>query len=323
MTVLVTGANGFVARALIARLRADGVAVRGTARRLVGPSPPWPVVAIGDMSGATDWRPGLDGVDTVIHCAARVHMLRDDAADPLAAFRRVNVDATVALARQAVTAGVRRLIFVSSIGVNGAETFDVPFRADDPPAPHSPYAVSKREAEAALRHIEASLGLPVVVVRPPLVYGPDAPGNFATLIRAVDRGLPLPLAAVRNRRSFVAVDNLVDLLAVALAHPAAPGQTWLVSDGDDLSTPDLIRRIARALGRHARLWPIPPALLRRSLTLAGRSDLGQSLCGSLLLDIGATRRGLGWQPLVGVDQALVDTARHYLAAQRREAGASG
>jgi nucleoside-diphosphate-sugar epimerase len=322
--VLVTGASGFVGRAVVDRLVADGVPVRAAVRRTdVRFAPAVEVVQAGDLDAGDPWDAALRGVEAVVHCAARVHRLADDAADPLSAFRRVNRDGTAALARRAAAAGVRRFVYLSSIGVNGAETFARPFGADDAPAPHSPYAVSKHEAEIELARIAANSGLEVVVLRPPLVYGPSAPGNFATLLRAVDRGLPLPFGAIHNRRSFVAIGNLVDLIAVALRDVTAPGRIFLVSDGEDLSTTDLLRRTAQALGRTAWLVPIPEKALRRTLALVGRAELGQRLCGSLAIDIGATCRILGWHPPVGVTEALVDTAQHHLAARRRNADASG
>ena len=322
--VVVTGASGFVGRAVVERLVADGIPVRAAVRRVGLPfAPAVEVVPVGELDSGDGWEAALRGADAVVHCAARVHRLGDDAGDPLAAFRRVNRDGTAAVARRAAAAGVRRFVFISSIGVNGAETFAVPFRADDTPAPHSPYAVSKHEAEVELARIASQSGLEVVVLRPPLVHGPGAPGNFATLLRAVDRGMPLPFGAIRNRRSFVAVGNLVELIAIALRHPAAPARTWLVSDGDDLSTAELVRRMARALGRPARLIPVPAGLLRSALRLAGRADLGQRLCASLVLDIDDTRRLLGWEPRIGLDAALVDAARHYRAAKGSNRAATG
>ena len=312
--VLVTGANGFVGRAVVDRLVADAAPVRAAVRR-VGATFPAPVaiVATGEIDAATRWGAALEGVAAVVHCAARVHRLGDRAGDPLAAFRAVNREGTVNLAKQAAAAGVRRFVFISSIGVNGAETFGRPFGADDAAAPHSPYAVSKHEAELALAGIGAETGLGVTVLRPPLVYGPNAPGNFATLLRAVHRGWPLPFGAIHNRRSFVAIDNLVDLIALVLRHEAAPGKTFLVSDGEDLSTTELLRRTAHALGRPARLIPVPASWLRAAAGLLGRRELGQRLCGSLQVDISATRESLGWQPPVAVNAALVTTTQHFLA----------
>jgi UDP-glucose 4-epimerase len=305
-TVLVTGANGFVGSALCAALCARGrVSVRAATRRQ-GP----PVGAIaravvgGDMDDATDWGDALQGVDTVFHLAARVHILRETSANPLDTFRTTNVAGSLTLARQAARAGVRRLVFLSSVGVNGAETHDRPYRADDHPAPVSPYAISKREAEDGLRSIAAETGLDVVVVRAPLVYGLDAKGNFARLVRLVRAGIPLPLGAINNRRSFVGLSNLVDLLVTCLAHPCATNQTLMVSDGEDLSTTDLLRRTAAACGVRSRLLPIPAWIVRKTADLCGKAWLGQQLCGSLRLDLSATRERLGWQPPVSVDSAL-------------------
>jgi len=317
VVVLVTGANGFVGRAVASRLRVGEVAVRGAVRRLAnvattgGPT----TVAIGAIDAATDWRTALDGATAVVHCAARVHLLRDDARDPLAAFRAVNRDGTERLARAAAAAGVRRFVFISSIGVNGAETPGAPFRASDAPAPHSPYSVSKHEAELELRRIAAETAMEIVVIRPPLVYGPGAPGNFAALLRAVDRGWPLPFGAVHNRRAFIAIDNLVDFIATVLARPGPLRGTFLVSDGEDVSTSDLLRRTASALGRPARLLPVPAGWIRRTAALFGRSELGQRLCGSLEVDIGPTCSALEWQPPVSIDDALVRTAQHFCRAK--------
>ena len=309
--VLVTGASGFVGRALVERLLRDGEAVRAAVRR---PNAVLPAscerVIVGDLGRHTDWQAAVRGASAIVHCAARVHVLRDDAADPLATFRASNRDGSAALARQAATAGVRRFVFVSTIGVNGAETFGRPFTAADTPAPHSPYAVAKHEAEVELRAIGAEAEMGVVIVRPPLVYGADAPGNFGTLIRALRRGWPLPLGAIRNRRSFIAIDNLVDLLSVSLRHDAAPGRTMLASDGEDLSTTEFLRRTARAMGTRARLVSLPMAWLRKATALAGRPELGQRLCGSLETDIEPTCTVLGWRPPVAVDEALARAVRH-------------
>lgn len=319
-TVVVTGANGFVGRALVERLAAECVPVRAAVRRAgqafaCGVT----VVETGALDMATTWAPALTGAATIVHCAARVHQLRDVAGDPPAAFMAVNRDATVHLARQAVAAGVRRFVFVSSIGVNGAETFAEPFRAVDVPAPDSPYARSKHEAEVSLRRVAKESGMELVIVRAPLVYGPGAPGNFATLLRAVHRGLPLPLGAIDNRRSFVAIGNLVDLLALAVRHRAAAGQTLLVSDGEDLSTTELLRRTARALGCRSRLFSVRASWLRAAATGLGRPELGQRLCGSLQIDLSATQQALCWEPPVGVDETLVATARHFLGKRSESA----
>lgn len=260
---------------------------------------------VGDIGPATDWTTVLNGVDCVVHLAARAHVMDDSAPEPLAAYREVNVAGTRRLAEQAAAAGVRRLVMVSSIKVNGERTAPgAPFLFSDPPAPEDAYGLSKWEAEQALWLVAAETGLEVVVVRPPLVYGPGARGNFQRLLRWVARGLPLPLGAVENRRSLVALDNLVDLLRVCIDHPAATGQTFLVSDGEDLSTPELIRRLAAAMGRKPRLLPVPPALLRLGGWLLGRSGEVARLLGSLQVDIAHTREILGWTPPISVQEGL-------------------
>lgn len=321
--LLVTGAGGFVGRAVVARAAADGWAVRACTRQ---PRTDWPagVEALHglNLEPDTDWTDALAGVQAVVHCAARVHVMNESAADPLAEFRRVNTAGTLNLARQAAAAGVTRLVFISSIGVNGAETATgAPFRSDSPLAPHSPYAVSKLEAEAGLRQIAAESGIGVVVIRPPLVYGPGAPGNFAQLLKALNLGLPLPLGAVNNQRSFVAIDNLVDLVVICAQHPAAANQTFLVSDGEDLSTTALLRRTAKALGRPARLLPLPASALRFAARALGRAELAQRLFGSLQVDIEHTRTTLGWKPAVAVDEGLRRVAVRFLAEQQRHAAA--
>ncbi len=316
-TVLVTGASGFVGRAVVGRLLRDSFGVRAAVRTHPEAVPAGAHAFGGlELGGGPGWSAALDSVDAVIHCAARVHVIRDAATHALTEFRRVNVEGTLALASQAAVAGVKRFVFVSSIGVNGAETFARAFQADDVPAPHSPYAQSKFEAERALRELADRTGLELVVVRPPLVYGPDAPGNFGILMRALHRGVPLPFACVRNARSLVALDNLADLLLRSVSHPAAAGQTFLVSDGEDVSTPMLLRRAATALGSRARLLPVPVALLRGSARLLGQATAMQSLCASLQVNIEPTRARLGWAPLFTLDQALADAARWYLDSRR-------
>ena len=318
-SILVTGASGFVGHVVCERVLNLGMKVRGSYRSASSqPRVPAGVekVHIPSVDGATDWSSALLGVNGIVHTAARVHVLRDSAADPLAEFRRVNVAGTLTLARQAVDAGVRRFIFISSIGVNGAETFEMPFTAEDKAAPHLPYAVSKHEAELGLRQIAHETGLEVVIIRAPLVFGPGAPGKFDRLLLNVHQGTPLPLGAIHNRRSLVALDNLVDLILTCLNHPAAANQTFLVSDGEDLSTTVLLRRTAAALGRQARLIPVPVLVLRAAARLLGKADLAQQLCGSLQVDISKTRNLLGWSPPVSVDAALRQTACHFLANRR-------
>lgn len=306
--ILVTGSTGFVGGALVRRLAVEpackGVvaAVRHNADSGHGGGRQFQV---GDLLPTTDWGLALQGIDAVVHCAARVHVMQDDATDPLQAYREVNVNGTLNLARQAAQAGVRRFVFVSSIKVNGETTQPGhPFTADDAPSPLDPYGVSKLEAEHGLREIEAQSGMQVVIVRPPLVYGPGVKANFASMIYWVARGIPLPLGTIHNARSMVALDNLVDLLVTCLTHPAAAGQTFLVSDGEDVSTTELLRRTAQAMGKKAFLLPVPATVLELGTSLLGKRAVAQRLCGSLQVDIEKTRRLLGWSPPLTLDQGL-------------------
>lgn len=310
--VLVTGADGFVGRAVVDRLLCDGAGVHAAVRkRRPGLLQGARVFEGLDLIRGDGWAAALNGVSSIVHCAARVHVTRDRAADSLTEFRSVNVEGTLALARRAAASGVRRFVFVSSIGVNGGETLGQAFEAGDAPAPHSPYAVSKWEAELALREMSSRCGIEIVVVRPPLVYGPDAPGNFGALFKAVARGVPMPLGAVHNLRSLVALDNLVDLLVLCTRHPAAAGQTFLASDGADVSTTLLLRRMASALGCHPRLLPVPVSVLRGAGRMLGLGAAVQSLCRSLQVDISKTEQLLGWRPAVSMDTALVQCALAY------------
>lgn len=314
-----TGANGFIGRALCRRLFAEGEPVRQAARSLTGLVEPGHGVRIGDLGSPVDWSPALAGVEVVFHLAARVHVLRETAADPLAAFRQVNVDGTRRLARAAAAAGARRLVFLSSSSVNGESTRGRAFRESDPPRPRTPYARSKWEAEQALRRIASESGLEVVVIRPPLVYGPGAPGVFSRLVGWVDRGVPLPLASVRNRRCLMGLGNLVDFLSLCGRHPEAGGGTFLVCDGESFSLPELIREIARHLGRPPRLFPFPVAALRAGARLVGRPDLARRLLDSLEIDGSAAERELGWRPPVA---ARVELARAVTDLKNR-AGRQG
>lgn len=306
--VLVTGANGFIGLALIKRLSSDDKlsGVVAAVRRNVKTLPEMvQVVQVGDLMPSTDWSAALNGIDAVVHCAARVHVMQDAATDPLQAYREVNVYGTLNLANQAAQAGVRRFVFVSSIKVNGeASQPGQRFSADDMPSPLDPYGVSKLEAEQGLREIESKTALEVVIVRPPLVYGPGVKANFASMMRLVARDIPLPLGAIHNARSLVALDNLVDLLVTCLKHPAAAGQTFLVSDGEDVSTTELFRRTARAMSKKALLLPVPASVLELGATLLGKRDLAQRLCGSLQLDMTKTCCLLGWIPPLTLDEGL-------------------
>ena len=313
MTTLVTGANGFVGSALCARLLRDGASVRAAVRSLNSQPGGAEAFAIRGLSSETDWTAALKNVEHVVHLAARAHVMSDRSPDPLAEFRRVNVEGTEALARQAAAAGVKRFVFLSSIKVNGEFTErGQPFTADDVPAPEDPYGVSKYEAEQLLQQMAAETGMEVVIIRPPLVYGPGVKGNFRSMMRWLARGVPLPLAAVtQNRRSLVALDNLVDLIVTCLNHPAAANQTFLVSDGEDLSTAELLKRVGAAMGHPARLFYLPPALLKLGATVLNKPAIYQRLCGSLQLDIAKTRQLLGWTPPVSVDEGLRRAAEGF------------
>ena len=313
MRVLVTGATGFVGSALLPAFRAHGHVVRAAVRRSTGCDAD-EQVRVGDLSPDTDWREALAGVDAVVHLAARVHVMHDTSTDPLADFRRSNVEGTAALARAATASGAKRLVYLSSIKVNGEATHGGAFTERDPPAPKDPYGVSKAEAEEALRRIAAESGLEVVVLRPPLVYGPGVRANFLRLMRLADRGVPLPFRAVDNRRSMVFVGNLADAIVRCVEHPAAAGRTFLVSDGEDLSTADLIRRLAKALGKSAILVPVPPGLMRAAANVLGKGAEADRLLGSLRIDSSVLRERLGWRPPFTVDQGLAATAAWYRSA---------
>ncbi len=284
--------------------------MRGAVRSLNSQLDGAKAVAIGSLSSETDWTAALRNVDQVVHLAARVHVMNDTSSNPLAEFRRVNVGGTAALACQAAVAGVRRFVFLSSIKVNGELTQEgQPFTADDVPAPEDPYGVSKHEAEQLLRQIADETGIEVVIIRPPLVYGPGVKANFESMMRWLARGVPLPLAAVsQNRRSLVSMDNLVDLIVTCLNYPAAADQTFLVSDGEDLSTVQLLKRMGAAMGQPARLFYLPPAFMKLGATVLNKPGIYQRLCGSLQLDIAKTRHLLGWTPPVSVDEGLRSAA---------------
>ena len=309
--VLVTGATGFVGEAVVFRLLLDKkftpvAAVRGVTR-LSGLCRVVPF----DLNETTVLPP-LNDVRVVIHCAARVHVMNETAVDALVEFRKVNVDGTVRLAQKAAKSGVKRFIFISSIKVNGESTVSgAPFKADDRPAPVDPYGISKREAEDALRQIGLDTGMEVVIIRPPLVYGPGVKANFLSMMRWLDKGIPLPLGAIRNQRSLVALGNLVDLVVTCIDHPAAADNTFLVSDGEDLSTTQLLQRMAHSLGKSARLLPIPTGMLNLAASTFGKKSIAQRLCDSLQVDISQTRVLLHWAPSISTARALRQTADHY------------
>ncbi|WP_324730738.1 UDP-glucose 4-epimerase family protein [Pseudomonas paeninsulae] len=313
-TVLLTGSTGFVGHPLLLRMSTDGFSVVACSRTPISELPVGAInVPITALNGATDWKVALAGVEVVIHAAARVHVMHDESSDPLAEFRKVNVDGTLNLARQAAEAGVGRFIFISSIKVNGEGTpVGVPYVADGQAAPADPYGISKMEAEQGLRALAAETGMEVVIIRPTLVYGPGVKANFLNMMRWLHKGVPLPFGAIYNQRSLVALDNLVDLIVTCIDHPTAANQTFLVSDGEDLSTTELLRRMGVALGKPARLLPVPSRLLEAGAAMLGKQALAQRLCGSLQVDISKTRELLNWSPPVSVDEALRKTAEHFL-----------
>ncbi len=309
--VLVTGAGGFVGRALCAALRQHKLPCIAAVRRPEGRNGIAEEIAVGDLGPDTDWQAALQGIDCVVHLAARTHVLDDRSPDPLAEYRRINVAVTRKLAQQAARSGVRRFVFLSSVKVNGESTSSRPFSTDDTPAPEDAYGISKREAEEVLRTIGSETGMEIVILRPPLVYGPGVKGNFLRLLNAVARGVPLPLASIDNRRSLVYVGNLVDAIIACIHAPAAVGKTFLISDGEDLSTPEMIRRLAVAMGRSPRLLPCPPALLALAARLFGREAAFRRLSGSLAVDISALQQTLHWQPRYSTNQGFSATAQWY------------
>ncbi|WP_312959507.1 UDP-glucose 4-epimerase family protein [Stutzerimonas nitrititolerans] len=301
--IIITGASGFIGSPLLSKLKqtSEFQAV-GVCRRSPQSGSDLRLHALGDLQYA-DLSALLPGVDVLIHAAARAHIMKDEVADPMAEYRRVNVEGTLSLARQAAAAGVKRFVFISSIGVNG-NISTRPFRVDDQPNPAEPYAQSKWEAEQGLMKLAAETSMEVVIIRPPLVYGPDAPGNFGSLVRWIEKGVPLPLGAIHNKRSLVGIDNLVDLIVHCIDHPAAANQVFLAGDGEDISTTELLRGVGRAMGKPARLIPVPAGLLQFGATLLGRKAMAQRLLGSLQVDISKTCELLDWNPPYRVEEGL-------------------
>lgn len=286
MSLVVTGASGFIGARLTAFLQLRHERV----------------VALGRDDDAGQ---ALVDAKCVVHLAARVHVMNEQSANPLAEFRNANVDASVALARQAAAAGVGRFVFISSVKVNGEQTLpDQPFTEDDAPCPEDAYGQSKYEAEVALRQVALETGLEVVIIRPPLVYGPGVKANFASLMRAVARGWPLPLGAIQNARSLVGLDNLVDFIYCCIKHPAAANQTFLVSDGHDVSSAELVHEMASAAAVRPNVWAVSPWLLQWVAALLGKRMAAQRLCSSLQVDISKAQRVLGWQPIVSMQEEL-------------------
>ncbi|PHV38922.1 SDR family oxidoreductase [Janthinobacterium sp. BJB304] len=306
--ILVTGASGFVGTALCAELERRSITCTAAVRKASNPAQ----LAVGELSATTDWSQALAGCDAVIHLAARVHVMNDTSDDPLTAFRAVNVAASVHLARQAAQHGVKRFVFVSSVKVNGEATGTRPFTAFDAGAPQDPYGQSKLEAELALKEVALATGLELVIVRPPLVYGPGVRANFMRLMQLAKIGLPLPLGAIHNQRSMVALDNLVDLLILCCRHPAAPGQTFMVSDDHDVSIGELLRMLASGMGKRTWLMPVPAWLIQRCAALLGKKAVADRLLGSLQVDIAHTKATLGWKPVLDIQESINKTVAHFL-----------
>ncbi len=306
MTVLITGANGFIGSSLSEHLFRIGIPIRIAVRSIIRSQNNFEAYEIGNISGQTNWFSVLQNVEQVIHLVARVHIMHDKCSDPLAEYRKINVDATCNLARQAAMAGVKRFIYLSSIKVNGEFTKPgYPFEANQVMTPQGPYAISKYEAELQLRQISIETGMDIVIIRPPLVYGRMVKANFYSLMILIKRGIPLPFAGISsNRRSLVSLDNLVDLITICLFHPAAANETFLVSDGHDLSTSDLLKQISKALGTDIKLFYVPSALLILLTTLLKKKDIYQRLSGSLQVDISKTQKLLDWSPPLSVEEGL-------------------
>ena len=310
MRILITGQSGFVGRVLFKELQNRGYTVRGTNRTASHRHVMRDIVAVGDVGSSTDWSEALQETDVIIHLANRAHVLDESSRDPLSLFREINVEGSIQLAKQAAAIGVKRFIFVSSIKVNGERTDEYPFTPEDQPNPQNPYAVSKTEAEMALRRVAQVSSMEVVIIRPPLVIGSGAKGNFQRLTGLVRSGIPLPIGSINNRRSIVSLGNLVDFLIHCIANTQAANQTFLVSDGVDLSTPDLIRMVASSMKQSVRLFPFPVSLLKMVAKIVGQQGTANRLCGSLQLNMEKNRRLLNWTPPYSLQQGIRDAVKH-------------
>lgn len=310
MKLLITGSSGFLGSRVYEVAKTQGLEQRCVVRK---PTLDDSAVIVAEINSQTDWSGALEGIDCVVHCAAHVHQMNDSASDLLEAYREVNTRGTLNLARQAAQAGVKRFIFISSIKVNGEfSPSGHPFQPDLVYVPDDPYGLSKYEAEVQLRELAEETGLEVVIIRPPLVYGPAVKANFLSMMHWVAKGIPLPLGAIHNSRSFVYVDNLVDLILTCCKHPKAAGETLLVSDGKDVSTTQLLKAVALSMNKRAHLLPIPMSIIDFASKLIGKPQISQRLCGNLQVDISHTRKILEWEPPVTFEQGIKRTAQAYL-----------
>ncbi len=315
MKILITGATGFVGRVLAQQLLKNGHNLVATCRNQpVNNDAAIRYVNTSSIDGATNWDPFLDGVEVVVHLAGRAHILSEQSADPLEEFRKVNTAGTLNLATCAAKTGIKRFVFLSSIGVNGNQTTK-PFDEESPPNPVEPYALSKLEAEKGLRNISENSAMEYVIIRPPLVYGPNSPGNFLALLKLTSRNLPLPFGMINNKRSFIGVDNLADFLTQCIQHSGARNKTFLISDDSDISTPELIRTLAEGMHKKAFLFPVPYQLLLSLTAMIGKSSALEKLCGNLQVDANFARNTLNWKQPVAQSQGLKDTASWYMSSK--------
>ncbi len=313
--VLITGANGFIGNALCEKLILSGYDVLGLVRssdKMKSLPKGVPTVNVGSIGQYTDWSRALTGVNVVIHLAARTHILKENTPNPINEYREVNLYGTGQLARMAVNEGVKRLIFMSSVGVNGEQNEGTPFSESDQPNPSRPYSVSKWEAEKVLKRIAYETGLEIVIIRPPLVHGPGVKGNMLQLLNLVKWSVPLPLAKVNNKRSFIGVTNLVDVLIKCIDNTNVSGETMLVSDGEDISTPDLIRRLANMMNKPNALIPFPESLLRIIYSNIGKNNPLKQICSSLTIDTSKMCSLLKWKPPLTLNQGLEAMVSWYL-----------
>lgn len=310
MRILVTGGNGFIGKSVVAQLSATAQVCAPKWRMPTNPDS-YQTQPNNTSTQLKYWNDALSGKDTIIHLAGRAHVIHDSSIDPLSEFRAINVQGTINLARLASQNAVKRFVFISSIGVNGGKTNSFGITEGTTPAPHADYALSKWEAERALEKVAREGNMEIVIIRPPLVYASHAPGNFGRLLRLVKTGIPLPLASIKNQRSMIALENLVDFITLCTHHPSAANQLFVISDGISVSTPDIIRYLARGMDQSARLFPVPQSLLRAGASLLGKAPLYSQLCESLVVDPTKAQQLLKWKPIISADEALVKAGTEF------------